>query len=107
MIGEVLFSLVDKDLLLFCPPLFALFVMFFAFSSAEPSILPIAFDYFLYNLEISDLAKLLRSKGTSNVPSPKNINWYKLKQDFGSFVNKLRKHYQSQFITKKTKMKNT
>ena len=58
----------------------------------------------LCNLEISDSADLLLSKGPSYVPSPKDIDWYKLKQDFDSFVNKLRKHYyQSQFITTKDK----
>ena len=50
------------------------------------------------------MAKSLLSKGPLYVPSPKDINWYKLKEDFDSFVNKLRKHYyQSQFITRKDK----
>ena len=40
----------------------------------------------------------------SYVSSPSNINWYKLKQDFDYFDNKLRKHYnQSQFIFTKDK----
>ena len=56
------------------------------------------------NLEISDLAKSLLSKGPLYVPSPNDINWYKLKKDFDSFVNKLRKHCnQSQFSTTKDK----
>ena len=33
----------------------------------------------LCNLEISDSGNLLLSKGPSYVPSPKDINWYKLK----------------------------
>ena len=36
-------------------------------------------------LEISDSAKSLLSKGPLYVPFPKDINWYKLKQDFDSF----------------------
>ena len=57
----------------------------------------------LCNLDIFDSANSLLSKETSYVPSPKDINWYELKSDFDSFVNKLRKHYQSQFITTKDK----
>ena len=53
----------------------------------------------LCNLDIFDSANSLLSKETSYVPSPKDINWY----DFDSFVNKLTKHYQSQFITTKYK----
>ena len=57
----------------------------------------------LCNLDIFDSANSLLSKETSYVPSPKDINWYELKSDFDSFVNKLTKHYQSQFITTKYK----
>ena len=57
----------------------------------------------LCNLEISDSTKSLLRKGPSYVPSPKDINLHKLKQDFDTFVNKLRKHYQSQFITTEDK----
>ena len=57
----------------------------------------------LCNLEISDSTKSLLRKGPSYVPSPKDINLHKLKQDFDTFVNKLRKHHQSQFITTEDK----
>ena len=33
------------------------------------------------------------SKGPNLVPTPYDINWYTLKQDFHNFVNKLRFHY--------------
>ena len=33
------------------------------------------------------------AKGPNFVPTPYNINWYTLKQDFDNFVNKLRSHY--------------
>ena len=56
----------------------------------------------LCNLDIFDSANSLLSKETSYVPSPKDINWY----DFDSFVNKLTKHSQSQFITTKYKNEN-
>ena len=46
------------------------------------------------------MSKTLLSKGSAYVPSPSDINWYKLKEDFNSLVSKLRKHCnQSQFIT--------
>ena len=57
----------------------------------------------LCNLAISDSTNSLLSKGPSYVPSPKDINLHKLKQDFDTFVNKLRKHYQNQFITTEDK----
>ena len=45
-------------------------------------------------------------KEPSHVPSPSDINWDKLKQDFYSTVSKFRKHYkQSQFNTFKNKNK--
>ena len=33
------------------------------------------------------------AKGLNFVPTPYDINWYTLKQDFDNFVNKLRFHY--------------
>lgn len=43
----------------------------------------------LSSLEITDASKSLLEKGPSFVPSPVDIKWYKLKQDFDSFSNKL------------------
>ena len=44
----------------------------------------------LTNIELSDACKSLLSKGPSIVPTPYDINWYNLRQDFDNFVNKLR-----------------
>ena len=44
----------------------------------------------LTNSVLSDACKSLLSKGPSFVPTPYDIDWYTLKQDFDNFVNKLR-----------------
>ena len=46
----------------------------------------------LANEPLSNACKSLLAKGPSFIPTPYDINWYKLKQDFDSFVNKLRYH---------------
>ena len=47
------------------------------------------------DFELSDACKSLLSKGPSFVPTPYDINWCTLKQDFDNFVNKLRFHLQT------------
>ena len=44
----------------------------------------------LSTITLDDHCKSLLSKGPSFVPTPKDINWFNLKQDFDSFTNKLR-----------------
>ena len=44
----------------------------------------------LSTIDLNDHCKSLLSKGPSFVPTPKDINWFNLKQDFDSFTNKLR-----------------
>ena len=46
----------------------------------------------LFNIELSEVCKPLLFKGPSFVPTPYDINWYMLRQDFDNFVNKLRFH---------------
>ena len=47
----------------------------------------------LSNKELSSACKSLLAKGPNFVPTPYDINWYTLKQDFDNFMNKLRFQY--------------
>ena len=47
----------------------------------------------LSNKELSSARKSLLSKGSNFLPTPYDINWSTLKQDFDNFVSKLRFHY--------------
>ena len=44
----------------------------------------------LSNKDLSHAEQSLLRKGSSFIPTPPDINWYDLRRDFDSFVNKLR-----------------
>ena len=47
----------------------------------------------LTSYELSNACKSLLAKGSSFVPTPYDVDWCTLKQDFDNFVNKLRFQY--------------
>ena len=59
----------------------------------------------LTNIELNQHQQSLLKKGPSFIPTPKDVNWFKLHQDFDKFTNQLRTKF-NQAIEKSTK-KNT
>ena len=55
----------------------------------------------LANIELNQHQQSLLKKGPSFIPTPKDVNWFNLRQDFDKFTNQLRTKF-NQAIDKST-----
>ena len=60
----------------------------------------------LTNIELNQHQQSLLKKGPSFIPTPKDVNWFNLRQDFDKFTNQLRTKF-NQAIDKRTEKKKT